>query len=1052
MKLLCFLAVAAVSALMPGLLEAQSLYAPIERGLNYTVYAKTNLVNGTNRISRYTELASGLNFSNEYGQIVEANESISVLPNGGAQANQGQTKVIFPADIYDGVLQVTTPDGRQLTSRPLGIAVDDGSNTVFIASLTNAVGYLVGSNQVVYRGAFGPLGDLVCRYRRSGFESDAVIRQQLPDLQLLGIDKDAATLQMVTEFFDTADPQEIAAGSDDWYGLVDSTLKFGKLTMGRGKAFATPATNSATASARVYKHWLHVGTRKFLVEEIPLADVAADLNALPQQASIEKPAGKAIKFASNQPHFPASHPVIGDTNHILLASADFKQERGFVLDYTEINGIYGDGYEPPPTFQSGETYYISGPVYCGGTATFFGRAILKFASGACFQDGESASFSADFESTKDEPVVFTAVDDNSIGETIDGSTGTPSGYYGVDGWGGVLVFDSSDNVSIHDLRMFYIGSGIFDVGGSISVTDAQFVNCDQPYFGYYSSGGTFENVLVANANCVVNNCGDSMVFENCTFDNVTTFDTGYGNDEYLTNCLGANVDLSSIGNANYYDINQSYGPYDAHDRFLSSDSALFLGDITGNYYLTPDSPYRGLGTTNIDTGLLAEIETMTTYAPEYGGWPDTSGTDLGYHYSVNEDSDYDGLPDWWELQWFGNLSVNGTTLDSQGRTLLYDYQNGLDPNVVQFSIQATNNYVNTASASLQLVINGSPYYTCALVDDTNLADAVWQSYSGSNITVNLGLTEGWHEILIGMRGFGETPENASWQWKRLKLDFTPPALFITNPVNTTVDIPMIQLQGFSPETLSSISYDLTNAAGLLTNQQVLVLNQFYDTNTFEFTTNTFQAFDVVLTNGVNTFTFHATDLAGNMTTTNYCVTLDYSSKTNPPGIQVTWPQNGTLVSGNSFTVDGYVADATVTVAATITDTNGNANSINGLVERSGKFWLENMPLNGGTNAVRVTATDAAGNVTTTNFNVVQSTVTLTVNPVADSQLWQPTVNVTGTISDTTYAIWVNGVKGRNNGDGTWSASNVPVDSGGTASFTATGYEPNEQQPDGSYGN
>jgi hypothetical protein len=68
------------------------------------------------------------------------------------------------------------------------------------------------------------------------------------------------------------------------------------------------------------------------------------------------------------------------------------------------------------------------------------------------------------------------------------------------------------------------------------------------------------------------------------------------------------------------------------------------------------------------------------------------------------------------------------------------------------------------------------------------------------------------------------------------------------------------------------------------------------------------------------------------------------------------------------------------------------------------------------------------------------------------QLWQPTINLTGTISDATYAVWVNGVKGTNNGDGTWGAQNVPVDNGGTASFTVTGYSPDETQPDGSHGN
>jgi len=103
----------------------------------------------------------------------------------------------------------------------------------------------------------------------------------------------------------------------------------------------------------------------------------------------------------------------------------------------------------------------------------------------------------------------------------------------------------------------------------------------------------------------------------------------------------------------------------------------------------------------------------------------------------------------------------------------------------------------------------------------------------------------------------------------------------------------------------------------------------------------------------------------------------------------------------------------------------------------------------------LTVTDAAGNATTNSFNVVQSAVTLTVDqfsPDSQLQLWQPTVNLTGTISDPTYAVWVNGVKGTNNGYGTWSANNVPVNSGGTASFTAIGYAPSEQQPDGSYGN
>ena len=473
--------------------------------------------------------------------------------------------------------------------------------------------------------------------------------------------------------------------------------------------------------------------------------------------------------------------------------------------------------------------------------------------------------------------------------------------------------------------------------------------------------------------------------------------------------------------------------------------------------------------TNLVYALWTTTNLLTPFAVETELWPTDPNCqpfalqnfDRQYLFVRAEDwtgvdSDVDGVPDWWAWKYFGNVHVTDTNLDysGDGYTFAQDYFNNVPPTVFKYTgLEAPNNHVSSSQPVLQLNVAGSPYYVATLIDDDNFSNAVWRVYSGSTVTVTPGLAQGWHEVWIGLRGHADEPTSAVWQRKRLKLDWTPPALFITNPTNPTVDVPMMQLQGYSPEALSRISYDLSNAAGTVTNEPVLVLRQDYDTNTWEFTTNTFQAFDVLLTNGVNAFTFHATDLAGNTTTASYNLTLDYSAKTNPPGVQITWPQNGTEISGSRFTVAGQVSDATITVAATITDTNGNATTVNGLVERTGRFWLENLPLNGGTNTVTLTVTDAAGNAATSSFNVVQSAVTLTINPVGDpQQLWQATVNLTGAISDASYAVWVNGVKGHNNGNGTWSAGNVPVNSGGTASFTATGYAPNEQQPDGSYGN
>ena len=420
------------------------------------------------------------------------------------------------------------------------------------------------------------------------------------------------------------------------------------------------------------------------------------------------------------------------------------------------------------------------------------------------------------------------------------------------------------------------------------------------------------------------------------------------------------------------------------------------------------------------------------------------------------DSDGDGVPDWWAWEYWGNKNLPDTNADysGNGNTFAQDYSNNIPPRVFNFNgIILTNNYVNFGSVAARLDAAGYPYYIATLVDDTNFDGAIWNTYTSTNVVLNLGVTEGWHEVWIGLRGFADKPSVATWQWCRLKLDSTPPALVITGPANGTVDTPMIQLTGDSLEDLNAVSFDITNSTGLFTNQQISVTDRFFETNTWEFTTNTFQGYDIFLTNGVNKITIHATDLAGNVATLVANFTLDYSSKNNPPAVQLTWPNSGALVTGNNFTLDGQLADPTATVSASITDTNGNTNVVAGLVGRNGQFWVQNIPMSAGTNALTLTVVDVLGNTTTTNINLVQSPLVLTLDPIGDSQqLWEPTINLTGTISDVTYAVWVNGVKGTNNGNGTWAAQNVPVDSGGTTGFTVTGYSPDETQPDGSHGN
>src|ERR1035438_7204758 len=76
-------------------------------------------------------------------------------------------------------------------------------------------------------------------------------------------------------------------------------------------------------------------------------------------------------------------------------------------------------------FRSDTTYYLSGSANLSGTNLFEGGAVIKYTNGASLSIGGVVNWQAG----PYRPVIFTAKDDNSVGETISGSSGAPSGYY-----------------------------------------------------------------------------------------------------------------------------------------------------------------------------------------------------------------------------------------------------------------------------------------------------------------------------------------------------------------------------------------------------------------------------------------------------------------------------------------------------------------------------------------------------------------------------------------------------------------------------------------------
>lgn len=410
-----------------------------------------------------------------------------------------------------------------------------------------------------------------------------------------------------------------------------------------------------------------------------------------------------------------------------------------------------------------------------------------------------------------------------------------------------------------------------------------------------------------------------------------------------------------------------------------------------------------------------------------------SGPTSGILGGTAPDLTYTPNPDFEGLDSFV-FKVNDGVLDSAPATITLSVSS-----TIEFSMVSATDCARSNSAPLQMnVTAGVPRNFSVLLDNTNFAAAVWQPYVSSNMVANLGTNEGWHEFWVGLRGTSITAPQA-WRWMRMKLDATPPLVVVTNPADSVISQSIIQLRGLSDEPLQSLTYDLVNATNHISNEAVPILDRLFDTNVWEYSTSIFQAFDVPLATGTNVITLHAVDLAGNATNLEVNVVLDYSSKTNPPVMSLYWPRNGAQISGGSnCTWRGWVDDPTAKVMATLLDAAGNTNILNAVVERDGKFWVENVPLLPGANTVQILAQDAAGNVSVTNLAVTQSSVALTIGgfrlPSNSSDL--TTTTVWGSVGMSNCVVWVNGVPVAVGNAGSWTAENVPVPAGGTYLFQA----------------
>ena len=211
--------------------------------------------------------------------------------------------------------------------------------------------------------------------------------------------------------------------------------------------------------------------------------------------------------------------------------------------------------------------------------------------------------------------------------------------------------------------------------------------------------------------------------------------------------------------------------------------------------------------------------------------------------------------------------------------------------------------------------------------------------------------------------------------------FAPrPRIVITSPSTDVVSQPMIQVVGFFPNQIETITYDLANAAGTnkcQTDRQdnAMVTSQFLDQAKVDrmrqemfknrnkpwkpgsqmwqpesaFTTNFFQLYDINLAKGRNRITIHVRDKTGKQYSTKRVYTLDYASDKTPPVLTLIWPTNNCEVAGDNFELQARVDDNNAAIKTTIKDAEGEIHEGYAIVERNGLVWVKNLPVHPGSN-------------------------------------------------------------------------------------------------------
>lgn len=614
--------------------------AVIERGMHHRVWQTVSSSVDENgnvnyQTNSFTELCSGICYE-EDGKWYDSVEEIELHPDG-AFAQKAPHKVFFAPNLNEeGAVELISPEGLRLKGGPLGLAYYDKEKrqSVWIARIRDCWGELYSPNQVVYRDAMdGILCSVRYTYKLGSFEQDVILHEAPPTPEEYGFSSETTFLEVISDFQEIPEDFTIRryvseanaeAGEVEGEDWEDSQLEFGSMRMAAGKAFSLSEEESLRQLSEydvpVSKSFQITDGRNILIEGVEYRSIYQYLEVLPLKAKDEEML--AQKPASDRTYF--SLPKKHETQHpMMFASSGQALPQGVVIDYLAVTTTSN------MTFQSGATYYVSGPVTLSGTTTLEGGCVIKY--GNVNDPGITVTGPIVTRTGPGRPVILTAKDDNSVGEILPNSTGTPNGYYGFYPFVVDYSFYPGETL-LNYMRFSYLSKALHYINQSGHILkNVQFVHCGQA-IEQDSSQLMIQNGLLYDCECMFGGSDSTLEGVHLTLNKASFLNAG-GATLYLTNSIITEVPDEGWNLA--HSEQTVYNPSAAGIYSSAGGAAHYLGS----------NAYKDIGTLNIDEGLLSELQKKTTEAPkelttflteetflEPVVSRDIDGIDLGYHY------------------------------------------------------------------------------------------------------------------------------------------------------------------------------------------------------------------------------------------------------------------------------------------------------------------------------------------------------------------------------------------------------------------------------------